>query len=136
MGPCSILLIDDEPGLCLLLRKGLAAQGYRVYEAYDGTTGLAQFHALHPDVILLDGNLPDLDGFVVLQEIRSYDKGVGVIMISACSIKRRIAETLCCGADHYLVKPVNLQQIRDEVQRVSTLVRHRRSLAAVQCEIA
>lgn len=122
----SILLIDDEPGIRLLLRHGLATQGHRIYEATDGVTGLAQFHALHPDLILLDGNMPGMDGFAVLKEIRRYDAFVGIIMVSAISTKCLINSALHDGADRYLIKPIRLPQILDETQRVGAIVRQRR----------
>ena len=124
--PLSILLIDDEPGIRLLLRHGLATQGHRIYEATDGVTGLAQFHALHPDLIFLDGNMPDMDGFAVLKELRRCDALVGIIMISAVSTKYWINSALHDGADRYLIKPVRLLQILDETQRVGAIVRQRR----------
>ena len=124
--PLSILLIDDEPGIRLLLRQGLATQGHRIYEATDGITGLAQFHALRPDLILLDGNMPGMDGFAVLKEIRRCDALVGIIMVSAISTKCLINSALRDGADRYLIKPVRLPQILDETQRVGATVRQRR----------
>lgn len=126
--PLSILLIDDEPGIRLLLHHGLATQGHRIYEATDGATGLAQFHALHPDLILLDGNMPGMDGFAVLQEIRRCDALVGIIMVSAISAKYLINSALRDGADRYLIKPVRLPHILDETQQVGAIVRQRRCL--------
>lgn len=122
----SILLIDDEPGIRLLLSKGLTNQGHQLYEADDGLTGLAQFHAVQPDIILLDVNLPGMDGFTILKEIRRYDGAVGILMCSAVSAKFLINEALHSGADRYLIKPIRLQTIFTEVQRVGNLVRQRR----------
>lgn len=124
--PLLILLIDDEPELCLLLHQGLATRGHRIYEANDGITGLAQFHALHPDLILLDGNMPGMDGFAVLKEIRRCDALVGIIMVSAIGKKYLMNSALRDGADRYLIKPIRLLQILDETQRVGAIVRQRR----------
>lgn len=122
----SILLIDDEPGIRLLLRKGLATQGHQLYEAEDGLTGLAQFHAVQPDIILLDVNMPGMDGFTILKEIRRYDGAVGILMCSALSADFLINEAIHSGADRYLIKPIRLQTVFTEVQRVGHLVRQRR----------
>lgn len=122
----SILLIDDEPGIRLLLHKGLAAQGYQLYEANDGPTGLAHFHSVQPDLIILDINMPGMDGFTVLKEIRRYDTAVGIIICSAMSIEFMINEAAHRGADSYLVKPIRLQTVLTEVQRIGTLVCQRR----------
>lgn len=126
----SILLIDDEAGIRLLLRKGLATQGHALYEAGDGLTGLAQFHTTQPDIILLDVNMPGMDGFTILKEIRRYDTTVGILMCSAVSAEFLINEAFHSGADRYLVKPIRLQTVFTEVERVGNLVRQRRSLTA------
>lgn len=122
----SILLIDDEPVIRQLLHQALATQGHRLYEANDGATGLVQFQTLQPDLILLDINMPGMDGFTILREIRHYDVTVGIIMVSGQSAKGLIAKAFLSGADQYLIKPLRLQLVFDEVKRVSTLVRWRR----------
>lgn len=122
----SILLIDDDSGVRLLLNKGLTVEGYQLYEAEDGIVGLERFRAIQPDVILLDITMPRLDGITVLKEIRRYDPVVGIIMVSALNPQRLTVEPMAQGADGYIQKPFKLQEIRKEIQRVSKLVYCRR----------
>lgn len=130
----SLLLVDDDSGLRLLLNRALTMQGYQFYEASDGIVGLAQFHALQPDLILLDITMPRLDGFAVLKEIRQHDPVVGIIMISALSSNQCKTKAVLGGADGYLHKPPRLQEVFSEVARVNTLVRLRRDSHTCQQE--
>jgi DNA-binding response OmpR family regulator len=131
-----MLLIDDDAGLRLLLKKGLAAQGHCLYEASDGVAGLEQFHAIQPDLLLLDITMPRLDGFAVLKEIRQYNPVVGIIMTSALSSRQFAAEAMIGGADSYLSKPLRFPHVLTEVQRVKNLIRLRQYSQARQQRLA
>ncbi|MEZ4863070.1 MAG: response regulator [Caldilineaceae bacterium] len=128
----SILVVDDEPGIRLLLTKALTAHGYTAFEAQDGHVGLQQFCTRQPDLILLDVNMPGRDGFSILQEIRRQDAVVGVVMISAARQSHIVRDALLNGADGYLHKPFNLQQLFQEIRRVGALVQTRR--APILCQ--
>lgn len=128
----SILLVDDEPGIRQLLKQGLSVQGYQLYEASDGLTGLEQFHTIHPDLVLLDIMMPGMDGFATLREIRRQDTVVGVIMVSALNPERIAIEAMVTGADGYLAKPFKLQAIFAEIERVGNVVRLRQHSRAYQ----
>lgn len=123
----SILVIDDEPGICTLLKEVLVRQGHQVYEARDGIAGLEQFYRVQPDLVLVDVNMPGRDGFAVLKEIRRQNTIVGVLMISALKQAHLVASALASGADGYLNKPFQLTELLREVQRVGNLVRLRRN---------
>ena len=122
----SILLIDNEAALRQLFAVVLTQQGYRCHEANSGLAGLAQLSTSQPDLVLLDINMPGLDGFEVLSEIRQQDPAVGVIMCSAQSATHFAAKALNAGADGYLTKPVRLPLLLQEVERVNELVHLRR----------
>lgn len=130
--PLSILVIDDEPGICALLKEILVGQGYQVYEASDGVAGLEQFYRLQPDLVLVDINMPGRNGFAVLEEIRCQNIMVGVLMISALTQARLVASALASGADGYLNKPFRLTELLKELQRVSALVHLRRNILVDQ----
>jgi two-component system KDP operon response regulator KdpE len=68
------LVIDDEPQIRRLLRVTLEANGYRVFDAANGSDGLAQAAQRRPDVVLLDLGLPDLDGVAVLKRLREWSR--------------------------------------------------------------
>lgn len=128
----SILVIDDEPGICKLLKEILVRQGYHVYEARDGITGLEQFYRVQPDLVLLDVSMPGRDGFAVLKEIRQQNAAVGVLMISAFKQANLIAKALASGADGYLQKPFRLTDLLQEVQRIGATVHLRHNMLITQ----
>ena len=99
-----ILVVDDEPKISKLARDYLERGGFRVETAVDGTTALAIARRDNPDLIVLDLNLPGMDGLDVCRHIRR-DSDVPIIMLTA-----RVDETdrligLELGADDYIVKP-------------------------------
>ena len=85
-----VLVIDDDRGFCQLIERTLRASSsrYRVRQAYDGWDGLGQMRAHKPDVVLLDLFMPDLDGFQVLEEMRSDPAldGIEVILVTAADL--------------------------------------------------
>lgn len=122
----SILLIDDETGIRMLLCNALLLQGYQCQEASDGLTGIGLLHELQPDLVLLDITMPGLNGFEVLQEIRRQNPIVGVIMVSALNPERLADKALAEGADGYIKKPFRTQTIFQEIERVHRIVHLRR----------
>jgi two-component system, OmpR family, KDP operon response regulator KdpE len=117
-----ILVIDDDPGLLGVCRVGLAALGHAVRTAETGQEGISRA-ALHaPDVIVLDLGLPDLDGLVVCQRIRTWSQ-VPVIVLSADGSEDRKVDALEHGADDYMTKPFGLRELH---ARVQVALRHRR----------
>jgi DNA-binding response OmpR family regulator len=122
----SVLVVDDEPGIRLLLKNILMDQGHAVYDAKDSATGLEQFYLVQPDLVLLDISMPGRNGFTMLKEIRRQNAVVGVLMVSALKQEQVITAVMASGADGYLCKPFTLQALLKEIQRVSILVRLRR----------
>ena len=114
-----ILVVDDELEIVKVVRAYLEQSGFRVLTASDGPTALAVFRHDQPDLILLDLNLPKLDGLEVCRTIRR-ESNVPVIMLTA-----RVEETdrligLEIGADDYIVKPFSPREV---VARVRTVLR-------------
>ena len=77
-----VLVVDDDPNICDVLRMYLENEGYSVILSYDGEEALVKFNALKPDIILLDVMLPTLDGWQVCREVRKKSS-VPIIMITA-----------------------------------------------------
>ncbi len=99
-----ILIIEDEAELVKVLRSYLEQAGFEVLSAYRGDSGLDAFHASQPDLVILDLNLPGMDGLDVARSIRRTDD-TPIIMVTA-----RVEETdkligLELGADDYVTKP-------------------------------
>jgi two-component system, OmpR family, KDP operon response regulator KdpE len=108
-GP-SILVIEDEAQMRRFLRVSLSSNGYRVFEAETGEAGISQAAARNPDLILLDLGLPDVDGVVVTERLRSWAR-TPIIVISARGREEDKINALDAGADDYLTKPFGVGEL-------------------------
>lgn len=112
-----ILIVDDQPEVCDVMRRLFKALQWESVCVTDPKTVHATVRSAHPDVVLLDVMMPELDGFAVLEQIRS-DPDVGttpVVMYSAVNDERTVDRALGAGADDYIVKGTPFKQIRDRV---------------------
>jgi two-component system, OmpR family, KDP operon response regulator KdpE len=105
-----VLVIDDEPALARALAVNLRAAGWEVEVAHDGRSGLAAAADFHPDVVLLDLGLPDLDGTEVLAGLRGWTS-VPVVVLSARQHGDDKVEALDLGADDYVTKPFAMNEL-------------------------
>jgi two-component system response regulator (stage 0 sporulation protein F) len=110
-GERKILVIDDDPGVCSIIKDFLAKKGYTVITALTGEDGLEQFKRERPILILLDIKLPGMDGIVTLQHIREIDDKVGVIMVTGVDSEDVLHEVRKLGASEYIVKPFDLDYL-------------------------
>ncbi len=113
----TILVVDDEIKIAQLVRDYLENAGYRVVLAYDGKTAMAQFRYEQPDLVVLDLNLPGMDGIDVARSIRQ-ERNTPIIMLTA-----RVEETdrivgLELGADDYVTKPFSPRELVARVRAV------------------
>lgn len=106
-----ILLVEDEERLASFIRKGITAEGYEVDVAYDGRTGLSLFRRNGYDLIVLDVNLPHVNGFELCRLIRSENEAVPVLMLTALDSLADKADGFSAGADDYLAKPFEFQEL-------------------------
>lgn len=114
-----ILVVDDDVELVGLLQFALVNAGYEVVTAFDGQQALAQFAARVPDLVVLDVNLPHLDGFQVLAALRR-DSEVPVMMLTVRAAEEDEVRGLDLGADDYLRKPFSPRAL---LARVRALLR-------------
>lgn len=114
-----ILVVDDDVELVGLLQFALANAGYEVVTAFDGEQALAQFAAHAPELVVLDVNLPRLDGFEVLAALRR-DSEVPVMMLTVRAAEEDEVRGLDLGADDYLRKPFSPRAL---LARVRALLR-------------
>src|SRR5262245_48451307 len=98
-----VLVVDDEPALARALAINLRAQGWEVATAHDGRAALAAAADTHPDVVLLDLGLPDMDGTDVIAGLRGYSR-VPIVVLSARQHGEDKVEALDLGADDYVTK--------------------------------
>ena len=122
MSEARVLVVDDEAPIRDLVREYLSAAGMQVALANDGYSGLESAHDRRPDVIVLDVNLPGLDGFEVLRRLRTFSDAY-VIMLTARAEEIDRIVGLAIGADDYLVKPFSPREL---VARVKALLRRPR----------
>jgi len=119
-----VLVIDDEAQIRRFLRAGFELHGFSVLEAENATAGLRAATMNTPDLVILDLNLPDLEGSEVLERIRSWSN-VPVIVLSIQSDEREKVRLLKLGADDYVVKPFGISELLARSE--AALRRHLRS---------
>jgi two-component system KDP operon response regulator KdpE len=115
-----IVVIEDEPEIRRFLRTGLAAQGYRLFEAATGAAGLVEVASRQPDVVILDLGLPDMEGMDVIHHLREWTR-VPLIVLSARGQERDKVSALDAGADDYVSKPFTIGEL---LARVRVALRH------------
>ncbi len=129
MSDARVLVVDDDDDTRRLVRTLLERTGATVRDAANGRDGLREFHAARPDLVVLDVNMPELDGWAVLERIRDMSD-VPVLMLTASGDELERVRGLQSGADDYVVKPFGKQEF---VARVQALLR-RASLGAAEAE--
>ncbi|MCE9607455.1 MAG: sigma-54 dependent transcriptional regulator [Planctomycetia bacterium] len=112
-----LLIVDDEPNIRYSFRASLESLFTSVVAVETATAGIAAVRDLHPDVVLLDVNLPDMSGLTAFGEMRKLDPRVVVIIITAFTTTQKAIEATKQGAFDYLLKPVDLQVLTDTVRR-------------------
>ncbi|MEE1794923.1 response regulator [Streptomyces sp. BE308] len=119
-----VLVVEDEPQLVRALEINLKARRYEVDTALDGATALRLAAAHHPDAILLDLGLPDMDGLDVLRNLRRWIR-VPVLVVSARHASDEKIEALDAGADDYVTKPFAIDELlarlRAAIRRAATV---------------
>ncbi|MBT3880802.1 MAG: sigma-54-dependent Fis family transcriptional regulator [Candidatus Scalindua sp.] len=106
-----ILLIDDDKNTANGLRKILLQDGYDTSCAYTGNEALDLIDSEYFDIVITDMKLPDISGFSILEKVKKKDAGIPVIMITAFSSLQTAIDAMKKGADDYLTKPVNIEEL-------------------------
>jgi DNA-binding response OmpR family regulator len=113
-----ILVIDDDPSIRSLFKRGLGYEGFTVDVAESGEIGLSSVRDSVPDLIILDVMMPGIDGFEVLRRLRAAGDTVPVIMLTAKDTDESQIEGLDAGADDYVVKPVGFDVLLARIRAV------------------
>lgn len=116
-----ILVIEDEKKIADTLKFGLAEHGYHVEVAYDGKIGLRIFSSHQFDLVILDINMPGLNGFELCTQIRQQNNKVPVIMLTAMGTLEDKIEGYDAGADDYMVKPFEFKEL---LLKIRVLLKH------------
>lgn len=115
-----VLVIEDDPGVRLVVKRNLEGHGYRVETAEYGQQGLDLFDRLQPALVLLDLGLPDIDGFEVIRTIR-LGAATPIVVLSVRGAERDKVRALDLGADDYLTKPFGVDEL---LARLRVALRH------------
>lgn len=131
MSNAKILVVDDEPSIVKLVTAYLEPEGYEVYTATDGPSGLKAARAFKPDLIVLDVMLPGMDGVEVLTRLRR-ESDVYVILLTAKTEETDRVIGLTIGADDYVTKPFSPREL---VARIKSALRRMQSNASDMDEV-
>jgi two-component system, OmpR family, response regulator MprA len=118
-----VLVIDDDPAVTSLLKRGLSYEGFAVETAQSGAEGLAIARERPTDLVILDVMMPGLSGFEVLQRLRAADENLPVLMLTARDAPSDQVQGLESGADDYVIKPFTFEVL---LARVHALLRRQR----------
>ena len=113
-----VLVIDDEEGIRDLLDTLLSRKGYEVVLSSNGQRGLELFHRERPDVVVLDLKMPGMDGLTVLQQIRTRDPKMPVIVLTGAGTAETELKVRALGATEYVEKEFSLHRLGDSLKRL------------------
>lgn len=114
-----LLIVEDEPNLLSILRKGFAENNNEVSVALDGRTALEMIHNYSFDVVILDVMLPDINGIEICRRLRAGKNFVPVLLLTALGTSENIVTGLNAGADDYLVKPFKFGELDARVNALN-----------------
>jgi two-component system cell cycle response regulator DivK len=111
----TILYIEDNPDNMLLVQRALESRGYKLLKAVNGVEGISKAEGNMIDLILLDINLPDIDGYEVARRLRKSSKSdlayIPIIAVTANALKGDAERALDAGCDVYMSKPINIREL-------------------------
>jgi len=116
-----ILVVDDDPAVTSVLRRGLAYEGYAVQTAASGEEALTAARERYPDLVVLDILMPGISGLTVLERLRAADAQLPVLLLTAKDTPADEVEGLERGADDYVVKPFEFDVLLARVREFATL---------------
>jgi two-component system, cell cycle response regulator DivK len=113
-----ILYIEDNPENRMLMRRVLMAEGYDIDDAVDGQSGMQKAAERPPDLILMDINLPEIDGYEVTARLKQLPnmQGVPIIAVTANVMKGDREKTLAAGCDGYIQKPIDIDLLPSQIE--------------------
>lgn len=111
-----LLIVDDEVEICEFLKSFFEDRDFKVATAHSGEQALQQVASFQPSVVLLDIQMPGMDGLSALKKIKEKYSKVKVIMVTAVETQDKIEEAMRLGADNYITKPLSLEYLEKDVQ--------------------
>lgn len=114
-----VLLVEDEQTLAMIVKDTLEDEGFDIILAKDGMAGLKSYFDFKPDVLIADVMMPQMDGFEMVTKIRQTDKNIPILFLTARSAIKDVVNGFELGANDYLKKPFNMQEL---IVRIKSLV--------------
>lgn len=112
----TILIVDDQPGIRLLLDEVFSQEGFQTVTAGNGKEALTKAEEAHPDIVLLDMKMPGMDGIEILKQLKIKQHDLQVMMMTAYGELDLIEESIMHGAVRYFTKPFDVFELRDAVK--------------------
>lgn len=128
MAQAKILVVDDEAAIRNLIHRFLSKQDYQVESAEDGKSALATFESFNPDLVILDVNLPDANGYTLCQEMQSRT-GVFILMLTSRTDESDKVRAFTQGADDYITKPFSLVELG---ARIGAILKRQRTVTTAE----
>ncbi len=114
----TLLVVDDAAFMRMRCSKLLTESGYQVIEAENGVQAVQQYQTHHPDAVLLDITMPEMDGLTALREIRKLDPNAKVAMVTAMGQQSTVMEALKAGARDFVLKPFQSDRVLATVKKL------------------
>ncbi len=115
----NVLICDDAAFMRMMIKYVLTKNGYNVAgEAENGLKAVEKYGEVHPDLVLMDITMPEMDGIAALKKIKSMDPSASVIMCSAMGQQAMVIESIQAGARDFIVKPFQADRIIEAVKKV------------------
>jgi two-component system chemotaxis response regulator CheY len=118
-----ILLVDDSRTIRNIQKNVLSQLGHSdIMEAADGVEALARMAEAKPDLMLVDWNMPNMDGITLIRKIRETDKALPIIMVTTEAEKTRVIEAIKSGVNNYVVKPFTAETLAEKIEQTMAKV--------------
>ncbi|WP_093665671.1 response regulator [Sphingomonas gellani] len=117
--PQTIMTVDDSPSMRMLLRAALTDMGYSVVEAEDGVHALEKLSGLQPDLLITDINMPRMDGFGLIEQVRGQGRrALPILVLTTESSDEKKQRARAAGATGWIVKPFHPEKLAAAIRRV------------------
>lgn len=115
----NVLICDDAAFMRMMLKDILVKNGYDISgEAENGVKAIEKYSELHPDLVLMDITMPEMDGIQALKKIKEKDQNANIVMCSAMGQQAMVIESIQFGARDFIVKPFQPERVLDAVKKV------------------
>jgi two-component system, chemotaxis family, chemotaxis protein CheY len=116
-----ILLVDDSRTIRNIQKNVLSQIGYTdIVEAADGVEALSQIAEHRPDLVLVDWNMPNMDGITLIRKVRETDRQLPLVMVTTEAEKSRVLEAIKAGVNNYVVKPFTAETLSEKITQTLT----------------